>query len=149
MPLTHDRPRTIDTFTSPSARTSRASKAQQWTGSVLSALAILFMLFDSISKLMMATPSVQGTAQLGFSTSAVFWIGLALLICTVVYAIPRSAVLGAILLTGYLGGAVASQVRVGNPWLLYTLFPVYVAALVWGGLFLREPRLRALLPLRR
>ena len=133
----------------PSDNVKTGSKGLLWTGRVLTGITILFMLFDSISKLMMATPSVQGTAQLGFSTSAVFWIGLALLICTVVYAIPRSAVLGAILLTGYLGGAVASQVRVGNPWLLYTLFPVYVAALVWGGLFLREPRLRALLPLRR
>lgn len=154
MPLTTDYANTIDSFTSPSATspsasTVRTSKVQRRTGGILSALAILFLLFDGVSKVMQATPSVQGTAQLGFPTSAVFGIGLTLLICTVLYAIPRSAVLGAVLLTGYLGGAVAAQVRVGEPWLLFTLFPVYVAVFVWGGLLLREPRLRALFPLRR
>jgi len=77
------------------------------------------------------------------------WIGIIQLICVVLYLVPRTAVLGALLLTGYLGGAVASQLRVGAPLLSHTLFPIYVAALLWGGLYLREPRLRALLPFRR
>jgi hypothetical protein len=75
-------------------------------------------------------------------------IGLLELVCLVLYVIPRTSVLGAILLTGYLGGAVATHVRVGSPMLTHVLFPIYVAALVWGGLFLREARLRALVPLR-
>ena len=84
--------------------------------------------------------------QLGYPASAVFPIGVVELVCLALYAIPRTSVLGAILITGHLGGAVATHLRVGSPLLGYTLFPLYVAALLWGGLYLRNPRLRMLVP---
>lgn len=117
-----------------------------WAGRGLSALAVLFLTFDSIAKLLEVQPVVAGSRELGYPASTVFPIGLVLLLCVVAYAIPRSSVLGALLLTGYLGGAVATHVRVGNPLLSHTLFPVYVAFVVWGGLVLRDARLHALLP---
>jgi len=116
-----------------------------WTGRILGALTVLFLLFDSVIKLTRLPPAIEGTVQLGYPAGSVFGIGLILLVCTVAYIVPRTSIVGAILLTGYLGGAVASQVRVGNPLLTHTLFPVYFAALIWGGLYLRDPRLRALL----
>jgi hypothetical protein len=116
-----------------------------WTGRVLGALTVLFLLFDSVIKLTRLPPAIEGTVGLGYPAGSVFGIGLLLLVCTVVYIVPRTSIVGAVLLTGYLGGAVASQVRVGNPLFTHTLFPVYFAALVWGGLYLRNPRLRALL----
>ena len=118
-------------------------------GRVLSTLAILFLLFDSTLKVMRMAPAVEGTVQLGYPQRMVVGIGIIELVCVVLYAVPRTAVLGAIVLTGYLGGAIATHVRVGSPLLGYTLFPIYVAVLIWGGLFLREDRLRALVPLRR
>lgn len=126
--------------------TPTISKTQRWAARIMSGLAIAFLLFDSIAKLLKAAPSVEGTATLGFPPSAVFQLGAILLVCVVLYAIPRTAILGAILLTGYLGGAVASQLRVGNPLFSHTLFPIYVAALIWGALYLRDARLRALVP---
>ncbi|MGH2901323.1 MAG: DoxX family protein, partial [Solirubrobacteraceae bacterium] len=90
-------------------------------------------------------PAVEGSTQLGYPESAIVPIGLILLACLVVYVVPRTAVLGAVLLTGYLGGAIATHVRVGNPLLSHTLFPIYVAAMVWGGLWLRDGRVRAML----
>jgi hypothetical protein len=118
-------------------------------GRVLSTLAILFLLFDSGLKVMKMAAAVEGTVQLGYPQHLVVVIGIIQLICVVLYAVPPTAVLGAILLTGYLGGAIATHVRVGSPLLGYTFFPIYVAALIWGGLFLREDRLRRLVPLRR
>ena len=91
---------------------------------------------------------MESFGQLGYPVSLALGIGAVELACLVLYVIPRTSVLGAILLTGYLGGAVATHVRVGSPLLTHVLFPIYVAALVWGGLFLREGRLRALVPLR-
>jgi hypothetical protein len=91
---------------------------------------------------------LEGTARLGYSVSIVFPLGIVLLVCVVLYMIPRTSILGAILLTGYLGGAVASNVRVGNPLFGYILAPVYVAVLLWIGLFLRDSRVRELIPLR-
>jgi hypothetical protein len=91
---------------------------------------------------------VEGTTELGYPESVVVGIGIIELVCLVVYLIPRTTVLGAVLLTGYLGGAIASHVRIGSPLFTHVLFPIYVAALIWGGLFLREGRLRALIPLR-
>lgn len=128
--------------------TPNSSKKLIWTGRVFSGVVVLFLLFDSIGKLMQAAPVVKGTAELGFSSSVVFPLGLVLLVCTLLYAIPRTSVLGAILLTGYLGGAVAVQVRVGHPLLGFVMFPVYVGILQWGGLFLRDDRIRALIPWR-
>ncbi len=93
-------------------------------------------------------PVTQAFERLGYSTSLAAVIGILLLACTAVYAIPRTAVLGAILLTGYLGGAIASNLRIGEPLFSHVLFPVYVALLIWGGLYLREDRLRTLVPLR-
>ncbi|HZS29032.1 MAG TPA: DoxX family protein [Candidatus Angelobacter sp.] len=130
-------------------QTASASGARIWTGRVLTALALLFLLFDSGIKILNLAPAVQGTVGLGFQPSVVVPIGIVLLVCAILYIIPRTAILGAVLLTGYLGGAVASQVRAGNPLFSHVLFPVYFAFLVWGGLYLRDARLRALVPLRR
>lgn len=130
--------------TNPSAPVGKAV----WTGRVLSGLAIAFLCFDAVIKLIRLQPVVEGTAQLGYSTSTILPLGLTLLACVVLYAIPRSSVLGAVLLTGYLGGAIATHVRVGDPLFSHVLFPVYVALLVWGGLFLRQDRVRALAPWR-
>jgi len=125
-----------------------ASKKRVWTGRIISALVVLFLLFDSAIKLMKLPPAVEGTARLGYPVTLVLPIGLVLLICVVIYVIPSTSVVGAILLTGYLGGAVASNVRIGNPLFGYVLFPVYVAVLLWTGLLLRDDRLRELVPLR-
>jgi hypothetical protein len=119
------------------------------TGRVLSGLAAAFLAFDSVGKLLQLKPVMQGTAQLGYSTEAVFPLGIVLLACVVIYLVPRTAVLGALLLTGYLGGAVATHVRVGNPLFTHVLTPTYFAALIWGGLMLRDARVRALAPWRR
>ena len=121
------------------------SKKMLWTGRVISALVILFLLLDSGGKLARFTPYLEGTVKVGYPVGLVVPLGIVLLICTVVYAIPHASVLGAILLTGYLGGATATHVRVGQPF----WFPVIMGVLVWAGLFLREERLRALIPLRR
>ena len=94
-----------------------------WTGRIISALVILFLLFDSSIKILRLAPAVEGTARLGYPVSLVFSIGIVLLVCVVLYAIPRTSILGAILLTGYLGGAVASNLRVSNPFLGYILSP--------------------------
>ncbi len=116
-----------------------------WTGRVLSAFAAAFLLVDGGMKLMRAPVSVEATVGLGYPASDVFAIGALLIVCTVLYAIPRTAVLGAVLLTGFLGGAVATQVRAGNPLFSHALFPVYVGAMAWGGLYLRDSRLRAII----
>lgn len=116
----------------------------EWTGRVISTLCILFLLFDSIGKILKESHSMQGTTALGWSESLVQPIGFVLLICTILYAIPKTSVLGAILLTGYLGGATATMVRVGDP----LFFSVILGILVWLGLYLREERLRHLLPLK-
>lgn len=119
-----------------------------WTGRILSGLLVLFLLFDGITKLMKISVVLKACAQLGLSESIVVPIGITLLVCTVLYIIPSTSILGAILLTGYLGGAVCIQLRVGNPLFSQTLFPVYFGVLVWLALYLREPRLRSLIPLR-
>jgi hypothetical protein len=125
-----------------------ASKRSQWTGRILSALSTLFLLMDGVMKLMKPAPVVEATVHLGYPENVIQGLGIVLLVCTILYAIPRTSILGAILLTGYLGGAVAANVRVGNPLFSHILFPVYVALLVWGGLYLRDRRLRELIPLR-
>jgi hypothetical protein len=125
------------------------SRRQLWAGRVFSSLAVLFLVFDSIGKLLQVQPVIDGTIQLGYPRDIVFSLGVILLSCVVTYVIPRTSVLGALLLTGYLGGAIATHVRVANPLFSHVLFPTYVAALLWGGLILRDPRLRAILPIRR
>jgi hypothetical protein len=126
----------------PSAQVNLTSSKRLWAGRILSALAVLFLLFDSVIKLRMIAPVVESFARLGYPASLSRGIGLLELVCIVVHLIPRAAVLGAVLLTGYLGGAVATHVRVGDPLLSHVLFPVYVGVMIWGGLYLRDDRLR-------
>lgn len=121
------------------------SPAQIWTGRALSGLAVLFLTFDAAIKVLKLEPAVKGTVELGFPANSVAAIGFLLLVGLVLYVVPRTSVLGAIYLTAYLGGAVAAHVRLGNPLFSHTLFPTYVAAMVWGGLALRSPRLRGVL----
>jgi len=128
-------------------RTISAVKTTIWAGRIISAFAVLFLIFDSVIKVLNLAPAVEATTQLGYPASLVIGIGILELACLAVYVIPRTAVLGAILLTGYLGGAIATQMRAGSP-LFQVVFPIIVGALVWGGLFLREERLHALIPLR-
>jgi hypothetical protein len=125
------------------------SRRATWAGRILSGIAVAFLAFDSVGKLLVLPPVVEATTQLGFPAGVIFGLGVVLAACVIVHLVPRTAVLGAVLLTGYLGGAVAANVRVGNPLASHTLFPVYVAALVWGGLFLRDPRARATLSATR
>jgi hypothetical protein len=124
------------------------SKSALWTGRIMSGLAVAFLLMDSIMKFFKPAPVVDAFAKLGLPLSLVLPLGILLLSCTVIYAIPRTSVLGSILLTGYLGGAVVTHARVGDPLFSHVLFPVYMGVLVWGGLYFREPRLRALIPVR-
>ena len=123
------------------------SKAMRWTGYVLSVVPALFLLMDGVMKLFKPDFVVKATAQLGYPESVLFGLGLVLLASTILYLIPRTCVLGAILLTGYLGGAVSAHVRLEEGW-FPVLFPAVLGALLWGGLVLRDARLRALLPLR-
>jgi DoxX-like protein len=130
-------------------RTIERSQVQRRAGLALSGLAVLFLLFDSAGKLLQVQPVIDATLQLGYPRDSVFSLGLVLLSCVLAYTVPRTSVLGALLLTGYLGGAIATHVRVANPLFSHILFPTYVAAFLWGGLILRDPRLRVLLPIRR
>ena len=104
-------------------------------------------LVDGVMKLIKPPPVVHATVELGYPESSIIGLGIVLLACVVLYVIPKTSLLGTILLTGYLGGAVATHVRVGSPLFTHTLFPVYLGALVWGGLFLRNPRMRMLIRL--
>jgi hypothetical protein len=129
-------------------RTIPGSTKKLWTGRIITGIAALFLLFDSTLKILKLPAAVQGTVQLGYPESVIIGIGLVQLLCVVLYLVAPTQVLGAILLTGYLGGAVATHVRIGNPLFTHILFPVYVGVLIWAGLFLRDARLRALVPWR-
>jgi hypothetical protein len=129
-------------------QTASVPKSMVWLGGILSALAVLFLLFDGTVKVLKLPPAVEATSQLGYPARLLVVIGVVELLCTIVYVIPRTSVLGAILLTAFLGGAVASHARLDSPLFTHSLFPVYVALLVWGGLFLRDRRLRDLVPVR-
>ena len=122
---------------------------QVWAGRVLSGVAVAFLLFDVSGKLMRVAPVIEGTVKLGYPEGAVLPIGVLLLAGVVLYLMPPTSVLGAIYLSAYLGGAVASHYRLGNPLLSHVLFPAYVAVFLWGGLALRDPRLLSLLLGRR
>ena len=132
----------------PGTRTASPSNASLWAGRVMTGLAVAFLVFDALMKFTSASVVVDASNQLGIPLRLNPGIGIVLLVCVALYAFPRTSVLGAILLTGYLGGAVAMHARVGNPFFSHLLFPIYVGALVWGGLYLRDPPLRALIPLR-
>ena len=117
-------------------------------GYALTAFVTLFLTFDIVLKVFELAPAIQATTELGYPVATVQWIGLIELVCLALYLLPRTAVFGALLMTGYLGGAIATHVRAGSPLLTHTLFPIYIALLVWGGIYLREPRLRELVPVR-
>ena len=121
------------------------SKTQLWVGRILSGLAVLLFLMDGVMKLVKPAPVLEANLRLGYPESDITWIGVLLLACTLLYILSRTCLAGAILLTGYLGGAVASQVRINADW-FSELFPVIMGALVWTGLWLREGRVRGLLP---
>jgi hypothetical protein len=121
------------------------SRTRLWTGRVLSGLAVLFLSFDAIFKLANTKPAVEGTVKLGYPPDSLLTIGLLEAICVALYVYRRTAPLGAVLLTGFLGGAVATHLRLGDPLATHTLFPVYVASFAWGGLLLRDGRIGALL----
>ncbi len=116
-----------------------------WTGRILKAFLVAFLLLDGGMKVLRLAPAVEGTARVGYPTSTVLGVGIALLACTVLYVLARTSVLGAVLLTAYLGGATATHVRMGEPF----FFPVVFGVLVWAALYPSDERLRALLPLRR
>jgi hypothetical protein len=127
-------------------QTAPESKKLLWTGRILSILSILFMLFDSAGHLLKPIPVVQAFVQLDFPLRLSVVLGVIQLVCVIIYIIPRTAVLGAVLLTGYLGGAVAIHMRVGNP-LFECTFPLIIGIFFWAGLLLRDNRLRAIFPI--
>jgi len=137
---------TVPTDSFPAPNVASSSKGLLWTGRILSTLVVLFFLMDSVLKLFKPRFVVEGSQQLGYPESTIFGIGVALLLATVFYVIPRTSILGAVLLTGYLGGAVASGVRAQTP-IFNDVFPIVFAILAWGGLWLRDKRLQQLLPL--
>ena len=126
-----------------------ASAGAVWSARILTVIPILFLTFDTVIKLMRVDPVIDSFNQLGYPARLALAIGLLELVCLVLYIVPATSVLGAVLLTGYLGGAIATHVRVESPLLTHVMFPIYVALFLWGGLFLREPRLRMLIPARR
>ena len=133
------------------AETAPVSKTARWTGRILSGLVIVFMLFDGAVKLVPWPIVTETMEKIGFGSSENLarTLGVITVACTVLYAIPPTSIVGAILLTGYLGGAMASHVRIGSPLFTHTLFGLYLGLMVWGGLWLRDRDLRALIPFRR
>ena len=130
-------------------QTAPTGRAMLWTGRVMSALVVLFLAMDCTMKLLDLDQVRTATTQLGWPTSLDRTIGVIELVCLVLYAVPRTAVLGAILTTGLLGGAIASHLRQGDPLFSHVLFGVYIGLLAWGGLYFRDDRLRGMIPLRR
>lgn len=128
-------------------RHTRNSKPLLWTGRILSILGVLFMLFDAVGHLFKPAPVVQAFAQLGIPLHLAATLGIIQLICIILYVIPQTAVLGAVLLTGYLGGAISIHMRVGNP-IFECIFPLLIGIIFWAGLLLREPYLRAVFPVK-
>lgn len=120
-----------------------------WIGRILSALVVAFLLFDGISKLIQPAAVIEATEALGYSEGSIFILGILVLIGTLLYIIPQTSVLGAIFLTAFLGGAVASHLRIGNPLVSHTLFPVYFGLMLWAGLYLRDRRLHRIIPFFR
>jgi hypothetical protein len=126
--------------------TTQISKSRLWTGRIMSGLVVLFMLFDGIYKLMTPDELMKASInELGYAEHHLPIMGILALIATILYIIPATSVLGAVLLTGYFGGAIATHVRVDNPLFSHILFPVYLAILMWGGIWLRDQRVRKML----
>jgi hypothetical protein len=130
------------------SRDGAAGKMRSRIGWALSILTILFTLFDAAGKLALESHVIEATTKIGYPVATIRPIGVIALLCTILYAVPRTAVLGAILLTGFYGGAVASKIRIEDPLFSSILFAVYFGFGAWGGLYLRDDRLRALIPLR-
>src|SRR5258708_10616159 len=130
-------------------QTATISNRAIWAGRVMSGLVILFLLLDGAMKLIPLDVVIKASEPLGIPGDLARTLGVLTIVCTLLYALPRTAVLGAILLTGYLGGAIATHLRVGDPLFTHVLFGAYLGLLVWGGLYLRDDRLRALIPLQR
>ena len=141
---------TIFTESTPS-RDLDISKPARWTGRVLSGLVIVFLLFDGAIKLVPWPIVTETMDRMGYGSSATMArsLGIITIVCTVLYSVPPTSILGAILLTGYLGGAMASHVRIDSPLFSHTLFGFYLGVMVWGGLWLRDPQLRNFIPFRR
>ena len=129
-------------------RAGSVSKKSLWSGRTFSGLVAAFMIFDAVIHLMKPAPVVEAFAKLGYPLRLAVVLGIVELLCVLLYVIPRTSILGAILLTGYLGGAIAIQLPTGNSLFGEVLFPVYIGVLVWGGIYLRDDRLRTLIPLR-
>lgn len=123
------------------------SKAAKIAGWIMSGLVILFMLMDSIMKFVQPDEVIEGTVALGYQPHHISTIGALGLLCTILYIIPRTAIIGAIFMTGYFGGAIASNFRLDNPLFSHVLFPIYLSILLWGGLMLRQPEKRKALGL--
>ena len=121
---------------------ARSSTKAVWARRILSALPVVFLTFDTAIKVFQLPVAVEATTQLGFTAGAVLAVGIVEAVCLVLYLVPRTAVLGAVLWTGYFGGAIATHVRASSPLFTHTLFPIYVAVLLWAGLWLRDGRLR-------
>jgi len=124
------------------------SKARLWSGRIMSWLVILLILLDGTMKLIKPKEVIEATINLGYAEHHILVIGILALISIALYSIPRTAILGAVLLTGYLGGAVATHFRIDNPLFSHTLFPIYIGVLLWGGLWLRDKKLKSLFPLK-
>ena len=129
--------------------TNNISKSRLWTGRTLSGLFIFFMLFDVSFKFVNSADAATASAELGYKAHHVIWMAILALIPTILYIIPRTSVLGAILLTAYLGGAIATHFRLDNPLFSHVLFPVYLAIFMWGGIWLRDERIRRVLPVKQ
>jgi hypothetical protein len=150
--LSANRPETVretasSTSVGPEVGTPQPASRAIWAGRISSGLGALFLAFDLSLKLLQVPAALEGTTALGYPASVVLPLGIVQLVCLTAYLVPQTSVLGAVLWTGYLGGAIATHVRLQNPLFTHELFPIYVAVLLWLGLWLREPRLRALLPL--
>ena len=137
----------IAVTSAPAPAASSVSFRALWLGRAASGLAVLFLAFDAAMKVFVVPAAIEATVQLGYPAHVLPVLGVLQVICLVVYLMPRTAVLGAVLWTGYLGGAIATHVRIENPLFTHVLFPVYIAVLLWLGLWLRDHRLRAVLPL--
>ncbi|WP_441706349.1 DoxX family protein [Hyphomicrobium sp. 2TAF46] len=128
---------------------SSTANRSLWIGRGMKALVVLFLCFDAVIKIMFVPDMPEASAGIGWDAAKAPLLGVILLASTLLYAVPRTSVLGAILLTGYLGGAVATHMRVDSPLFTHVLFGIYLGLFMWGGLWLRDPRLRSLFPLRR
>ena len=134
----------LESVTLPATAASVSTRRRR-AGLIISGLAVLFLTFDLVMKFLVTPEAVEASAALGWQMHNVPILGMIEIVCLALYLIPRTAPLGAILWTGYLGGAIVTHFRLDNPLLTHTLFPIYVAALIWGGLYLRDPRVRAVL----